>query len=272
MRESLFEKLKNKLNPHIEDLARMYNLIDDKYMGAYVFLEKAFNDSPFVIFYENFYVALNSMIECKANIYLDGNLADKIYMIKNNNLDITLDCFLNYLEFLKTLLKNKNDFFNQKCKQLEMMIDDRCNKLGYEFRFDKKNKYYRVILRNPLAESVLLKLKKSTQDKIYAYLMIRKGNVVSKRETLKSLADDIEKMCKQYNNIYEYSKLWQFIQCTRHTKDSPNHIFPFYYEKEEEWLDKTFEMVVGILGFTRTKEIVNEIKKLENNSKNMSDN
>lgn len=268
MRESLFEKLKNKSNPYIEDLSIMYNLIFENYVGADNYLVEAFDDSPFVIYYENFVTALNNMIECKANKYLHGNLDDKIRIIKNDNFDITLDCFLNYLEFLKTLLKNKNNSFNHKCKQLEMIIDDRCNKLGYEFRFDEKNKYYRVSLRNTLVESIALNLKKSTQDKIYAYLMIRKGNVVSKRETLKSLADDIEEICKQYNNIPEYSKLRQFIQCTRHTKDSPNRIFPFYYEKEEEWLDKTFEMIVGILGFTRTKEIVSEIKELEhqNNS------
>ena len=44
----------------------------------------------------------------------------------------------------------------------------------------------------------------------------------------------------------------------------PKKEFPFYYEDEEKWLDKTFEMIIGVLSFTKTKEIVNEIKKLEN--------
>ena len=71
--------------------------------------------------------------------------------------------------------------------------------------------------------------------------------------------------CKKYSNITEYSKLKQFIQCTRHTKDDPKKEFPFYYKDEEKWLDKTFEMIIGILAFTTTKEIVKEIIDLESN-------
>ena len=95
--------------------------------------------------------------------------------------------------------------------------------------------------------------------------MIRNGRTDDKRECIKSLADDVEVICKKYSNIPEYDKLKQFIQCVRHTKDTPKKEFPFYYENEEKWLDKIFEMIIGILSFTKAKEIVTEIKKLENN-------
>ena len=103
---------------------------------------------------------------------------------------------------------------------------------GYSFKKDGNNTY-RVMLNNPIAESVALKTKVSIQDKIYKYLMIRCGRVEEKRECIKSLADDVEVICRIYSNITEYAKLKQFIQCTRHTKDDPKKEFPFYYKNEE---------------------------------------
>ena len=69
---------------------------------------------------------------------------------------------------------------------------------------------------------------------------------------------------QKYSSVSEYKKLGQFVQCVRHTKDNPVAEFPFYYKDEEEWLDKIFEMIIGILSFSKTKTIVKEIVDLEN--------
>lgn len=122
------------------------------------------------------------------------------------------------------------------------------------------------MIKNPEAEATALQVKESIRNKIYRYLVIRNGRVDEKRECIKSLADDVELICKKYSNITEYDKLKQFIQCSRHTKDDPKKEFPFYYQDEKKWLDNTFDMIIGILSFTKTKNIVAEIKKLENNN------
>lgn len=119
------------------------------------------------------------------------------------------------------------------------------------------------MLKNPEAEAVSTQVNEDIRSKIYKYLMIRTGCVEEKRNCIKALADDVEIICKKYSTIAEYDKLKQFIQCTRHTKDALKKEFPFYYINEEKWLDKTFDMIIGILSFTKTKEIVSEIKKLE---------
>ena len=80
------------------------------------------------------------------------------------------------------------------------------------------------------------------------------------------MADDVENICKKYNND-PYSKTKEFLQCVRHTKEKQNNNFGFYYENEEFWLDKCFEMIVGILGFEITKSIVKEIREKQNENK-----
>ena len=205
------------------------------------------------------------LIKIDEDYYLEPT-SDFGYLLENIihlQADISLDSFLDCLEFFRTLLEYHSDYFDTNARQIASIIFNDCEKLGYTFKSDDENKTFRVMLKNPEAECVALQVKKSVRDKIYKYLMIRCGRVNDKRECIKSLADDVEVICKKYSNINEYDKLKQFIQCTRHTKNTPKKEFPFYYADEEKWLDKTFDMIIGILSFTKTKEIVEEIKKLE---------
>lgn len=176
--------------------------------------------------------------------------------------NLTLNCFLNYLEFFATLFLHNDHNYDTNAKQIHLIILNDCERLGY--KFIKDGNTVKTMLKNPEAEAVAIKAKETIRGKIYKYLMLRPGAIEEKRNCIKSLADDVEVICKKYSNINEYDKLKQFIQCTRHTKDEPKKEFPFYYENEEEWLDKTFDMIIGVLSFTKTKEIVKEINKLEN--------
>lgn len=263
MRESLFEKLKKKEISYIKELKRINNLINASYITQYYFTD-AFKRSSFNVYYENFYEAIEDIVKINTEIYdyKNYNINNMIDYIIDCSAELTLDSFLNLLEFFRTLCEDENKYFDLNANQIKLIILNDCEKLGYSFKKDGNNTY-RVMLNNPIAESVALKTKVSIQDKIYKYLIIRCGRVEEKRECIKSLADDVELICRKYSNITEYDKLKQFIQCTRHTKDDPKKEFPFYYKDEEKWLDKTFEMIIGILAFTTTKEIVKEIKNLE---------
>lgn len=264
MRESLFEQLKKEKICFIQELYKIIHLLYDSYHTTSYFRE-AFKDSAFSVYYADLEEALISIFE--SNIELGFNLSDMSSLIRSciqSQADLTLDSYLNYLELFKTLsiysgVRNSGD-----ADQIIRIVENDCDKSGYKFIKDRTNKVFYVMLKNPEAEATALSVKKDVRDKIYNFLTIRDGKINEKRECIKSLADDVEVICKKYSNIPEYDKLKQFIQCTRHTKDSPKVEFPFYYEEEEKWLNKTFDMIIGILSFTHTKEIVKEIKTLEN--------
>ena len=266
MRESLFERLKKEKISYIQEIKKINNLLHERYTDTQRYFLVAFKKSPFNIYYENFKEVMKDIIEINTTFYIDryADINVIINCIIDFQAELTLDSFLNFLEFFRTLCDDDNEYFDINVNQIMLIILNDCEKLGYSFKKDDNNTY-RVMLKHPEAESVAVNVKDSIRDKIYQYLMLRNGSVKEKRECIKSLADDVELTCKKYSNIEEYNKLKQFIQCIRHTKDNPKKEFPFYYKDEEKWLDNTFEMIIGILAFTKTKDIVKEIKNLESN-------
>lgn len=270
MRESLFEKLKKRKICFVQEIRKINYLLTQPYAGAYLFYSEAFKISPFAAYYADLDDAMRDLIEIDENRYLNLTYDFECIVdnIINSQVDLTLDSFLDYLEFFWTLFNsncNSRDL-SANAKQIALIVFNDCEKLGYSFKNDNDNeKVFKVMLKNPEAEAVALQVKENVKDKIYRYLMIRNGKVNDKRECIKSLADDVEVICKTYTSIKEYGKLKHFIQCVRHTKDTPKKEYPFYYEDEEKWLDKIFDMIIGILSFTKTKEIVEEIIELENN-------
>ena len=269
MRESLFDKLKNRQINIAEELNNICLILDVFEVKS--FYSQALKISPFKPFYVSISTALTSIL---SSHNYEGDFKQLVFDALHYRKMIDINCFLDFLEFFKTLyVFGINDYncsrYNSRLvAQIQSIIDESCRKLGYEFQYDKENEYYRVKLKNVYAEIVAANSDETVEKKIYKYLMIRSGNVDDKRECIKSLSDDIEILCKQYVNINEYKKLKQFIQCVRHTKDTPKKEFPFYYEDEEKWLDKIFEMIISILSFRNSKEIVKEIVDLENCSYN----
>lgn len=267
MRESLFEQLKNRELSFVEELKKITILLQEGFTDAHLFYSGAFKNSPYNVFFVDFDRAMFDIFENKSGRYPNGcdgvgDLIDSTIRIGD---DLTLDSFLNYLEFFRSLFEyGVSHRCDSNAKQIFLIVNNDCERIGYAFVREEDRNTYKTMLKHPVAESVATIVKESIKTKIYRYLMIRGGNIDGKRECIKSLADDVEITCKKYSNIDEYDKLKQFIQCTRHTKDKPKKEFPFYYEDEEQWLDKTFDMIIGVLSFTKTKEIVAEIKGLEN--------
>lgn len=175
-----------------------------------------------------------------------------------------INLFLDLCEFLNYLLKfNKfNSLSMNSARHLFKVIYSDVDRLGYVFK--KVGSFEKICLKNPVAESVAEVVNKKTSDKIYSYLMIRNGDVDNKRLAIKDLADDFETIRGKVDKTKEFDKLGQFIQCVRHTKDNPKKEFPFYYEDEEKWLDKIYEMLLGAFAYSKSIDLYKEIIEQEN--------
>ena len=255
MRESLFEKEKRKKICFEDEYNKIKKIIGSSEFREY--LRTGFKKCPYKCLYATYDDAIKSIV-FDDDVFIDS-----------------LDAFLDLLEFLRTLLvfididnlrKYGENCEYQSSIQLANLIDFDAEKLGYGFLPNEKSKTFDAYLKDPITESVALKANDLTKDKIYNYLVLRKGMVNEKRLAIKDLADDIENLCKKYNND-PYSKTREFLQCVRHTKEKQNINFYFYYENEEYWLDKCFDMIVGILGFENTKEAAKEIREKQNQNK-----
>lgn len=266
MRESLFEQQKKKELNYLCEIDKIYNLLTQRFTDTSLFFEISFKESVFCIHWCDFYAALIDIFE--TNIFRDeyDHMSDLIETSIRYNAKLTLNSFLNYLELFKTLAdcESAKKYYDSNAKQIIAIVEYDCDKLGYRFIFDNETKTYKTALKHPEAEAVALSSTESIRNKIYCYLSIRPGQVEEKRKCIKSLADDVESLRNKYNGSKDYDKLKQFIQCVRHTKDTPKKEFPFYYKNEEKWLDQTFEMIIGVLAFAKTKDIVKEIIDLEN--------
>lgn len=270
MRKSLFEKIKEEKINYLEEILATQSLINnDYYFKEYISQEFQCSNYRFAFpCYDdarNYIIDFESFQFQNALTYYQNNQ----YNSKYNKWKIKLDVFLDYIEFYRTLcIDNTKKLHNTiALTQLIDMLNFDAEKLGYALIFDEKDKVYKAMLKNPEAEAVALSVKKSTREKIYDYLIIRKGKVSEKRECLKSLADDVELLCDKYD-VKDFNKVKEFIQCIRHTKDDKNlqKKFPFYYKNEEKWLDNSFKMMIGTLAYKDVKDIVKEIKELQTNT------
>ena len=268
MRKSLFEKVKEEKINYLEEILKIQRLINNDYK-LLDHIDTEFRFSSFRISFPSYEEALDYIIDMESNEFQNALnfYKSNLYNTKDNKWKIKLDVFLDYIEFYKTLCGTESDLSFLSLNHLEDILNFDAERLGYSFLFDKQNKVYKVMLKNPEAESVALTVKENTREKIYSYLTIRKGKVSEKRECLKSLADDVELLCDKYD-VKDFNKVKEFIQCIRHTKDDKNlqKKFPFYYKNEEKWLDNSFKMMIGTLAYKDVKDIVKEIKELQTNT------
>ena len=260
MRKSLFEKIKEEKINIIEEIQKIKILTDN--IDLENFLYNSFKVSAFNFKFVSYNDAFDSIIDPNLVPYEQQLWQTNYYNHENNQFGIKLDSFLDLSEFLLTLVQfyQKSSFNKDEVSQLSNLILHDLKILGYEPIIIEKDKYVKVKLKDPVADAVALNQSESVRDKIDNYLMLRAGDVELKRKEIKSLADDVETICKKTKNIHE---LKQFIQCTRHTKNEPKPEFPFYYEDEEKWLDNIFRMILSALSYNETKQIVAAIDKLE---------
>lgn len=185
-------------------------------------------------------------------------------LIKEKN---SINDFLYFCDLIITVLSNYNGRLHiREAEQVIKILKNALNILGYGIKMDERNCYkcYRLDLKSEIVAS---NQSKTVKEKIYEYLSLPKGNVSGKRETLKSIIDEIDTFCKNRTSIGSLEKTKQFYQCVRHPLDDPVREFPFYYKNEEKWLDFIFQMAVDVLAYKdledRTKSIKEQEKKGE---------
>ena len=175
----------------------------------------------------------------------------------------TIDGFLDFCEVFNHLW-NVYDYSYCKTdmKQILAILNFDAKKLGYELI--EKNGFPKYKLIDAETEVVSSSLSKNLQDKITDYLTIRNGDINAKRLCLKAIADDFDLIKNKLVYVKEFKKLSQLEQCIRHPKEEKMREFPFFFEKEEEWMDKLFKLFISAFAYNNSKEICAEFLKNEN--------
>lgn len=241
-RLSKFEKIKNREINISNEFYKICSIFDNNQLNLEYDFNDNFKKSPLSAYYVDFAELYNELIQ-----------------------DHSLEGFLDFSEIIHYLYLY-GDFSYRSSKdadQLDCIIKTDLERLGYELVM-LDDGTYKARIKDATVESIASSLKPSIQDKIYAYMMIRDGNVEEKRVCIKDLADDFETIRPKIGTRDPFKKLGQFIQCVRHTKDKPKPEFPFYYKNEEKWLDKIFRMLVASFAYSEANEICDEIIEEEN--------
>ena len=175
MRKNLFEKIKEEKINFFEEILKIHDLVsDDYYLKEY--LPEEFQLSNYRFAFSCYDDALNFIVDFSSDSFRNSMeyYRSGQYDSKYNRWKIKLDVFLDYLEFYRTLCMNQVNKLQHTValKQLIDMLNFDANRIGYYLMFDKKDKVYKAMLKNPEAETVALNVKSSIRDKIYNYLMI----------------------------------------------------------------------------------------------------
>ena len=250
-RKSLFEKMKERKINYIEEIIKIRDIVtefDKKHQFNDMYKESKLNYLGANL---NDAYALLIGIEYFSDSYYNNPLS----YLKNG--DITLDQFLDIIEFTKNVLLYKNN--NGLTHQLNSLIENIISVIGYTFKLNSDNDYI-LILKNPSAEAVALTVDVKISDKIYSYLSLRKGDIDRKREVLKSMSDDIELIRNEDRDDKFIGKVGRVMQCVRHPKEEKIRTDGYFFENEEESMDELFNMFIGVLSIKEAKQKIKEWK------------
>lgn len=218
------------------------------------------------ILQEPYYQLNNFFVKSKYCI-LGKDLEDAINSIVKRR-DNGLNEFLNFFELIDSLIylyKTNGYCGDAEVDQIEKILVFNLEKTGWFSDYNYETQQFLLKRKDLKAEVVANNTSKDVQTKIYQYLTFRDGMVKEKRETLKSLIDDVDLFCKENANNDFIKKAKHFYQCVRHPKDDPVKEFPFYYRNEEKWLDHIFQMILDILSYKDLKERIKTIVCQESN-------
>lgn len=250
MRKSIFEKLKERKINYLEEIIKIRDIVTE--IGK----EYKFNN----MYKESKLSYLGATInDAYASIMgIESFNADKTNNTLSylGNIDITLDKFLDIIEFTKNVFLCYGDT-TKLTVQLNSLIENIILVMGYTFKLNSDNDYI-LILKNPSAEAVALTVDVKISDKIYSYLSLRKGDIDRKREVLKSMSDDIELIRNENRDDKFISKVGRVMQCVRHPKEDKIKTDAYFFKNEEESMDELFNMFISVLSIYKAK---NTIKK-----------
>ena len=247
-RKSLFEKMKDRKINYIEEIIKIRDIVtefDKKHQFNDMYKESKLNYLGADL--NDAYAKLIGI-----EYFSNSSFNNPLSYLKNE--DISLDQFLDIIEFTKNVLLCNN---NGPTYQLNSLIENIISIMGYVFKLNSDNDYI-LILKNPSAEAVALTVDVKISDKIYSYLSLRKGDIGRKREVLKTMSDDIELIRNKNRNDKFIDKVGRVMQCVRHPKEDKIKTDEYFFKNEEESMDELFNMFISVLSIDKAK---NTIKK-----------
>lgn len=245
-RKSLFEKMKERKIVYIDEIIKIKNIIS--YFPTEFEFKKIYKMSKLNYLGADMYEAYASIIEIDSF----DNIESKNYLSHMKAGDITLDKFLDVIEFTKNVfIANVGNV--SLVKQLDNLLENIISVIGYTFKLNSDGDYI-LILKNPIAEAVSLVVNEDVRDKIYSYLSLRNGDIDGKRVVLKSMSDDIELLREKYRGDNFIEKVGRVMQCVSHPKAKKIETDSYFFKNEEKSMDELFNMFICVLSSVKVKE------------------
>ena len=245
-RKSLFEKMKERKIVYIDEIIKIKNIIS--YFPTEFEFKKIYKMSKLNYLGADMYEAYASIIEIDSF----DNIESEYYLSHMKAGDITLDKFLDVIEFTKNVfIANVGNV--RLVKQLDNLLENIISVIGYTFKLNSDDDYI-LILKNPIAEAVSLVVNEDVRDKIYSYLSLRNGDKDGKRVVLKSMSDNIELLREKYRGDNFIEKVGRVMQCVRHPKAKKIETDSYFFKNEEKSMDELFNMFICVLSSVKVKE------------------
>ena len=175
-------------------------------------------------------------------------------------------------------MKIKNDLLSYshgKYNMLKQNIVSLLDCLGYCFRWDKEQELMLLCSKNDLSDTVVEKVEPEIAKKIWEYNYFKnKGDLESKRNVLRSIANDLEPKREIISNLspkISTSLFWGLnkLQIRHNTDEGRKIIAKFTIEELETTYDYVYQTALLAFFIVEDKtcyERINEIKTEYDNS------
>lgn len=264
MRENIFELIKGEKVELLKEYERLYELVEntDFLYGETIYTCISNNFSKWK--YRGRYINITE--------FMRDMKIDYWSMIK----DINMNKLFLYMEFLyNSLFYIGIQNLNMKAKDILHCIFDNMDSILEDLNYDKiKIDSDKVIIteKNSLTTAIA-ETRPDISNKTIEYRRFNmKGKIEEKKLILKELADTIEPLRKKfkattYNTMMEDVFTLLNNLNIRHNNEKGEKqkevLTSMTKEKLEEWYDKTYDMILGILVLDSYLDNKEEIKKLK---------
>lgn len=276
MTKSLFLKLSEFKGNPIDEYIKIEEFMHRKVNGLndfYYFFDLVF---PYCNLlnghYTNFEKCINDNV-----INLIKNKNTSFIDLDENSQEICMSDFINYAEIILYSI----NIFTKKYRNLEYKVYYQPNTMLFvqlnnliktslesmclNVYSNENNGEIKIIKKNCVAEVIASQSSFDIKDSIIEYLSINKENLKERRRVLLELIDSLEQTMSNFSKCNVISSIKMYSQLLRHPElNKSKGQYKWFYQKENEYLDDLFLMVLFVQQYKLTKEIVNKFDKKTN--------
>ena len=289
---SIFDKIQDYTSNPIKEYIKIKKFVDESYSRNYIHLsddfEAAFRYSPelssmyasFSDCVEECTYSLEQWIEDMEEIRGESSvsyLENAYSFLQNEQKEELLNCFLLYVQVVKTVLNICLNILNQNYvfldnkdrdlmvfNHLSSMIDTSLRSLNYKAINIKGNKVD-IIKNDAVAECVAAKSPKNISDAILLYLGGK--DMIEKENRLHTLIDLLEPTLNRYSEHNLVSKTKEYVQLIRHPEvKKDDKQYKWFFKNKKKYLDDIFALCLFSQQYAISKEIVNSFEKSKNDA------